>query len=101
MCSSDLFPSHDTGEGFTIYVTSGSEEAIRKSIPEYFHQGLTILTPSEWLKAATGDCDDEYHQCNAKIIKTYLPELWRQIEERALGRGCHVEFFMKHHFNYA
>ena len=34
-----------TGEGFTIYVTSGSEEAIRKSIPEYFHQGLTILTP--------------------------------------------------------
>lgn len=52
-----------TGEGFTIYVTSGSEEAIRKSIPESFHQGLTILTPSEWLKAATGDCDDEYPQC--------------------------------------
>ncbi|HBC3930434.1 TPA: hypothetical protein KD853_003579, partial [Vibrio parahaemolyticus] len=44
-----------TGEGVTIYVASGSEESIRESIPEYFHQGLTILTPSEWLKAAAGD----------------------------------------------
>lgn len=31
-----------TGEGVTIYVASGSEEAIRAAIPEYFHQGLTI-----------------------------------------------------------
>ncbi|MBF4436478.1 hypothetical protein ERJ77_18655, partial [Vibrio anguillarum] len=51
-----------TGEGLTMYVASGSEESIRAVIPEYFHLGLTILTPSEWLKAAAGDCEDEYHQ---------------------------------------
>lgn len=90
-----------TGEGCTIYVASGSEESIRKSIPEYFQRGLTILTPSEWLKAATRDCNDEYHRHVAEILKTYLPVLWKQIEERALERGCHLEFFMKHHFNYA
>jgi hypothetical protein len=90
-----------TGEGCTIYVASGSEESIRKSIPEYFHRELTILTPSQWLKAATGDCDNEYHQYHAEILKAYLPELWKQIAARALERGCHLEFFMKHHFNYA
>lgn len=35
------------GEGVTIYVASGSEESILAAIPEYFHQGLTILPPSE------------------------------------------------------
>lgn len=90
-----------TAEGCTIYVASGSKESIRKSIPTYFHPGLVILTPPEWLKAATGDYGDEYHQSHAEIFKTNLPELWHQIEERALGRGCHLEFFMKHHFNYA
>ena len=90
-----------TGEGCTIYVASGDEESIRESIPEYFHPGLVILTPSDWLKAATGDCGDEYHQSYAKIFRTNLPELWHQIEERALGGGCHLEFFMRHHYNYA
>ncbi|HBH7879385.1 TPA: hypothetical protein KDX61_002958 [Vibrio parahaemolyticus] len=90
-----------TGEGVTIYVASGSEESIRAAIPEYFHQGLTILTPTDWLKAAAGDCVDEYHQSDAEVLKTYLPALWKQIEERALERGCYLDFFMKHHFNYA
>lgn len=90
-----------TGEGVTIYVASGSEESIRKAIPEYFHQGLTLLTPSDWLKAADGDCVDEYYQSDAEVLKAYLPMLWKQIEERALERGCYLEFFMKHHFNYA
>ena len=90
-----------TGEGVTIYVASGSEESVWESIPEYFHQGLTILTPSDWLKAAAGDCKDEYQQSDAEVLKTYLPVLWKQIEERALERGCYLDFFMKHHFNYA
>ncbi|MEK1972784.1 hypothetical protein WOB87_06715 [Vibrio parahaemolyticus] len=90
-----------TGEGVMIYVASGSEDSIRAAIPEYFHQALTILTPAEWLKAATGDCVDEYNQSDAEVLKTYLPVLWKQIEERALERGCYLDFFMKHHFNYA
>ncbi|MCC3857340.1 hypothetical protein IB289_13160 [Vibrio parahaemolyticus] len=90
-----------TGEGVTIYVASGTEESIRKAIPEYYHQGLTLLTPSDWVKAADGDCVDEYYQSAAEVLKTYLPVLWKQIEERALERGCYLEFFMKHHFNYA
>ena len=60
---------------------------------QYFHLGLTILSPSEWLKAAAGDCEDEYHQSEAEDLKTYLPLLWKQIEERALERGCHVIVF--------
>jgi hypothetical protein len=92
---------YSIGEGCTIYVASGSEESIRKSIPEYFHRGLTILTPAEWLKVASGECEDEYHQYNTEILQASLPILWKQIEERALGRGGHIEFFMKHHFNYA
>ncbi|EJL6383365.1 MULTISPECIES: hypothetical protein [Vibrio] len=90
-----------TGEGCTIYVASGSEESIRQAIPQYFHQGLTILTPSEWLKAASGECEDEYHQSDAEILETHLPMLWEQIKERALERGCHIDFVMKHHFNYS
>ena len=90
-----------TGEGVTIYVASGSKESIRKVIPEYFQLGLTILTPTEWLKVSTGGAVNEYHQSDAEVLQTYLPELWKQIEERALGRGCQLEFFMKHHFNYA
>ena len=90
-----------TGEGVTIYVASGSEESVRESIPEYYHQGLTILTPSDWLKAADGDCKDECHQSDAEVLKTYLPVLWKQIEERAVERGGYLNFFMKHHFNYA
>ncbi|ASG07618.1 hypothetical protein CEQ50_08615 [Vibrio anguillarum] len=88
-----------TGEGFKIYVASGSEESIRKAIPEYFHQRLTLLTPSEWLKASIGE--SKYHQSDVKVLKTYLPVLWKQIEERALGRGCQLNFFMEYHFNYA
>lgn len=90
-----------TGEGVTLYVASGSEKSIREAIPEYFLQGLTLLTPSDWLKAADGNCIDKYHQSHAKILKAYLPILWKQIEEIALGRGCHLKFFMEHHFNYA
>lgn len=67
-----------TGEGVTIYVASGSEESVRESIPEYYHQGLTILTPSDWLKAAAGDCKDEYHQSDAEVLKTYLPTTWKR-----------------------
>ena len=93
--------NYATGEGVTIYVASGSEESIRAAIPEYFHQGLTIWTPWEWLKAADGDCEDEYPQSDAEFLKTYLPVLWKQIEERASERGCYLDFFMKHHFNYA
>ncbi|CAH6827129.1 hypothetical protein REH77_11445 [Vibrio alginolyticus] len=90
-----------TGEGVVIYVASGSEKEIRSAIPEYFHQGLTILTPSEWLKAEAGDYEDEYHQSDVEVLQTYLPVLWSQIEERALGRGCGLDFYMKHHFNYS
>lgn len=90
-----------TGEGATIYIASGSKESIFKEIPEYFHQDLTLLTPSDWLKAASGDCVNEYYHSDAEALKTYLPILWKQIEEIALGRGCHLNFFMKHHFNYA
>ena len=32
-----------TGEGVTIYVASGSEEAIRESIPVYFHGSVVLL----------------------------------------------------------
>ncbi|SBS27201.1 hypothetical protein MSP8887_00570 [Marinomonas spartinae] len=90
-----------TGEGVTIYVASGSEESIRNAIPEYFRQGLTLLTPSDWIKAAGGDCVDEYHQSEAEVLKIYLPILWKQIEEIALGREFNLDFFMKYHFNYA
>ena len=90
-----------TGEGVTLYVVSGTEVSIREAIPEYFSQGLTILTPSAWLKAATGDCADEYIQSDAQAIKTNLPVLWKQIEELASGKGYQLDFFMKHHFNYA
>lgn len=82
-----------TGEGLTIYVACGSEESIRAAIPEYFHLGLTILTPSEWLKAAAGDCEDEYHQSEAEDLKTYLPILWKQIEERALEKRMSFGLF--------
>lgn len=88
-----------TGEGVTIYVACGSEASIRAAIPEYFHKGLTILTPSEWIKAGNRDCEDQYHQSDAKILKTHLPILWKQIEERTLKRGCQLDFFMKHQFN--
>lgn len=89
-----------TGEGVTIYVASGSEESIKEAIPEFYLQGLTILTPTDWLKAAVGECTNEYHQSDAEVLKVYLPMLWKQIEEMALGRGCYPEFFMKHHSNY-
>ncbi len=89
-----------TGEGATLFVASGSEESIRESIPEYFQQEITLLTPSDWLKAANGNGDDDYHQSHAEILKAYLPLLWKQIEELALGRGCHLKFSMEHHFNY-
>lgn len=90
-----------TGEGVTIYIASGSKESIIEAIPEYYHQGLTLLTPSDWLKAASGDGVDECYQSDAEAFKTYLPMLWKQVEEIALGRGCRLDFFMKHHFNYA
>jgi hypothetical protein len=90
-----------TGEGVTIYVACGSEESIRKSIPEYFHQGLTLLSPSDWVKAHNGDTFDEHYQSNAQVLKTYLPVLWKQIEERALKNGPHMDFFMQHYFNYS
>ncbi|CUB04068.1 hypothetical protein [Marinomonas fungiae] len=90
-----------TGEGVTIYVATGSEESIRKAIPEFFHHGLSLLSPSDWLKAAEGGCVDEYLQADAEAIKVYLPMLWKQIEEIAKGRACHLDFFMKYHFNYA
>ena len=70
-----------TGEGLTIYVASGSEESIRKVIQEYFHQRLTILTPSDWLKAANGDSFGEYEKSHTRILKMNLPLLWKQIEE--------------------
>lgn len=89
-----------TGEGVTIYVASGSEESIRNAIPEYYLQGITLLTPSDWLKAAE-DCVDKNHKWHAKVLKDYLPMLWKQIEEMALDRGCYLKFFMEHHFNYA
>ncbi|MFP8966452.1 hypothetical protein ACKC9G_07750 [Pokkaliibacter sp. CJK22405] len=90
-----------TGEGVTIYVASGSEESIRKAIPEYFLPLLVLLTPTDWLKAADGDCADKNHQSHAKVLQTYLPKLWNQIEEKALGRDCLLNFFMKHQFNYS
>lgn len=90
-----------TGEGVTIYVATGSEESIREAIPEFFHRGLSLLSPSDWLKAADGDCVDENHQSDAEAIKVYLPTLWKQIEEIAAGRACYLDFFMKYHFNYA
>ena len=33
-----------TGEGARLFAASGSEESIRESIPEYFQQGITLLT---------------------------------------------------------
>ncbi len=36
-----------TGEGVIVYVACSNEESIRAATHEYFHQGLTILTPSE------------------------------------------------------
>lgn len=90
-----------TGEGVTLYVASGSEETIRDYIPEYFHKGLTLLTPSEWLIVANSDSSDEYQQSDADLLQYHLPVLWKQIEELALGRGCHLEFTMTHRFNYS
>ncbi|CAK2470343.1 conserved hypothetical protein [Vibrio crassostreae] len=90
-----------TGEGVVIYVASGSEKEIRSAIPEYFHQGLTILTPAEWIKAKVMECESEYHKLGVEVLQTYLPVLWSQIEERALGRGCNLDFYMKYNFNCA
>jgi len=90
-----------TGEGVTIYIASGSKESICEAIPENFHQDLTLLTPSEWIKAADGNFADECYQSDAEVFKTYLPILWKQIEEMALGRGCKLNFFMRHHINYS
>lgn len=90
-----------TGEGVTLYVVSGNEDSIKEAIPEYFHRVLVILTPSDWLKAADGDCVDEYQKYKAEVLKAHLPLLWKQIEEMASGREFNLEFFMKYHFNYA
>lgn len=90
-----------TGEGVTIYVASGSEESIRSEIPEYYHKILILLTPSDWLKALNGESFGEYEQSKAEALKVCLPQLWKQIEEIAIGRGCYLEFYMKHHFNYS
>lgn len=84
-----------TGEGVTIYVASGNEASIRASIPEYFHPGLTILTPAEWVKASTEGTDDNIYVI-ANMLKSHLPMLWTQLKKR----GCHIDIFMKHHFNY-
>lgn len=89
-----------TGEGVTIYVASGHEASIRASIPEYFHPGLTILTPAEWIKASTESTGDDYIYVIANMLKSHLPMLWTQLEERASERGFHIDIFMKHHFNY-
>lgn len=88
-----------TGEGCTIYVASGTEDSIREAIPDYFHPSLMILTPSAWVQAAV-EPDDQQRQRYVEILKTSLPALWKQIEERASGRGPDVTFFFHHHYNY-
>lgn len=90
-----------TGEGCVIYVASGSKASIQQSIPDYFHQGLVMLTPAEWLQAASEHDSDEAHRAAAEIIKRYLPVLWQQIEQNAPKMVCNLEFFMRHYVNYA
>ncbi|WP_318493202.1 hypothetical protein [Photobacterium leiognathi] len=84
-----------TGEGVTVYVASGNEETIRKKIPEYYHPGLIILSPPDWVQVANGDNTSEKYLSGVAVLKTYLPVLWEQIEQNS----CHFDISLKHYYN--
>ncbi|MGF1790049.1 hypothetical protein L4D21_05500 [Photobacterium profundum] len=84
-----------TGEGHTFIVSTGSEAKIFQEIPKFLQQGMTSLTPDEWLEEEKKGADSSIHS-DVEQIKKFAPTLWSCI---ARNPKVFCDFSLHYHLN--